>query len=57
MLVHVMAQQSTEPALLTCLNCGYEAPLGESWNEVDHPPLGTLTRCPDCGSTNVHSHE
>jgi len=38
-----------------CLECGYEAAPGpENWATVDHPPLGELTQCPKCGSTNTH---
>ena len=38
-----------------CLECGYEAtPDPENWGTVDHPPLGKLTQCPECGSTNTH---
>lgn len=37
-----------------CRNCGFEAPDGSGdWGRIDHPPLGTLTQCPDCGSTDV----
>lgn len=39
-----------------CLKCGFEAPTGgEEWNTVDHPPLGELTQCPECGSTNTRT--
>lgn len=39
---------------LRCLNCGFEAPAdGDDWDHVDHPPMGTLTQCPNCGSTNI----
>lgn len=39
-----------------CDRCGFEAPDGsDAWESVDHPPLGELTRCPECGSTNVYS--
>lgn len=39
-----------------CDNCGYEAPDGsDAWESTELSPLGTLTRCPDCGSTNVYS--
>jgi predicted RNA-binding Zn-ribbon protein involved in translation (DUF1610 family) len=44
---------STTANQLRCVNCGFEAPSGDDWNRVDHPPLGRLTQCPDCGSTNV----
>jgi DNA-directed RNA polymerase subunit RPC12/RpoP len=38
-----------------CLECGYEAtPEEENWARVEHPPLGELTQCPECGSTNTH---
>ncbi|WP_254546929.1 hypothetical protein [Halomarina pelagica] len=37
-----------------CLRCGFEAPAGDStWGRVEVPPLGTMTQCPECGSTNV----
>ncbi|QLG64295.1 hypothetical protein [Halorarum salinum] len=52
-----MADESVDATRLTCLGCGFAAPVGEAWDRVAHPPLGTLTRCPECGSTNVHSHE
>ena len=39
---------------LTCQQCGFTAPVGDAWDEVDHPPLGTLTQCPECGSTRIH---
>lgn len=42
---------------LKCLACGFEAPAGEAWTRVDHPPLGSLTQCRECGSTNIHSRE
>ncbi len=39
-----------------CIECGFEAPVGDDeWDAVDHPPLGTVTRCPECGSTDVHT--
>ena len=37
-----------------CLNCGFEARPGE-WDSVDAPPLGQMTQCPECKSTNVMS--
>lgn len=37
-----------------CLECGFEAAAGEDvWDSVEHPPLGELTQCPECGSTNT----
>jgi DNA-directed RNA polymerase subunit RPC12/RpoP len=37
-----------------CLACGFEAPPGdEVWESVQHPPLGELTQCPECGSTDT----
>lgn len=39
-----------------CHGCGFEAPAGgDAWETVDHPPLGTVRRCPECGSTRVHT--
>jgi len=41
--------------LTTCTNCGFEASAGsDEWGSVDHPSLGTLAQCPECGSTDVH---
>jgi predicted RNA-binding Zn-ribbon protein involved in translation (DUF1610 family) len=39
-----------------CLECGFEAPSeADEWDRVEHPPLGTLSQCPECGSTNTHA--
>lgn len=41
-------------SVVRCLKCGFEAPPGGSeWGTVDHPPLGELTQCPECGSTDT----
>ncbi|WP_248895988.1 DNA repair protein RadA [Haloplanus halobius] len=46
-----MRQTTTRVA---CRNCGFEAPTGsDEWETAAHPSHGTLTRCPDCGSTNT----
>lgn len=51
-----MPGDSTQVARLKCGGCGFEAPLeGDVWGAATHPTLGTLTQCPECGSTNVHS--
>ncbi|QZP37111.1 zinc ribbon-containing protein [Halobaculum magnesiiphilum] len=43
-------------SVLTCDGCGFEAPTGDdAWEHVTDPRLGRLTRCPECGSTNVHN--
>lgn len=45
---------SGEPVLAAkCLNCGHEAEAGNGWDRVEHPTLGSLTQCPECGSTDV----
>lgn len=50
-----MAQEATAPNS-RCFSCGFEAPMqGDEWDTVSHPPLGTLTQCPECGSTDVRS--
>lgn len=46
------AQTKKRPSL--CLNCGFEAGPGE-WNAIEVPPLGRMTQCPECRSTNVTS--
>ncbi len=38
---------------LSCGGCGFTAAPGDDWEAIDDPVLGSLTRCPDCGSTNV----
>lgn len=50
-----MAQQ-VSPETSRCFSCGFEAAMGsDEWDRVSHPPLGTLTQCPDCGSTDIRS--
>ena len=44
----------TTPRPSLCLNCGFEARPGE-WETVDAPPLGRMTQCPECKSTDVMS--
>lgn len=50
---HGMAAQTKQRPSL-CLNCGFEAGSGE-WSSVEAPPLGRMTQCPECRSTNVMS--
>ena len=39
-----------------CLNCGFETePESGKWETADHPTLGTLAKCPECGSTDTTS--
>lgn len=39
---------------LRCRSCGFEAPPdADVWGNVQHPPLGELTQCPECGSTDT----
>jgi len=41
-----------------CHGCWFEADAGdEQWSTVTHPPLGTLTQCPECGSTDIRNIE
>ena len=47
-----MAENQRLDGGLRCLNCGNEAPRSE-WDRIDYQPLGTLTQCRKCGSTNV----
>jgi predicted RNA-binding Zn-ribbon protein involved in translation (DUF1610 family) len=40
--------------LTKCRNCGFTAPAGsEEWEDVEHPTLGRVSRCPDCGSSDI----
>ena len=51
-----MADDAIQELRGKCTSCGYEAPAGgDGWDSVEHPSLGRMTRCPDCGSTNVTS--
>lgn len=49
-----MSQGSTDRIPSHCITCGFEAGTGE-WEVVEAPPLGEITQCPECGSTNVVS--
>jgi len=49
-----MARQSDADARSHCRNCGHEADV-DGWDVVSAPPLGELTQCPECGSTDVTS--
>lgn len=41
-----------------CRGCQFEAPAGaETWESTAHPSLGTLTQCPECGSTDIQNVE
>jgi DNA-directed RNA polymerase subunit RPC12/RpoP len=41
-------------AVHRCRQCGFEAPPDDdAWGSVEHPPLGELTQCPECGSTDT----
>lgn len=52
----MMSDTPTAAPQLKCINCGFQAPTGsDEWETATHPPLGTMTQCPECGSTNVHN--
>jgi DNA-directed RNA polymerase subunit RPC12/RpoP len=45
--------QSADRSLI-CANCGFEATAdSDDRSSVEHPPIGTLAKCPECGSTGV----
>lgn len=47
---------ATDGTLSQCVNCGFsDSPGSDRWDAIEDPTLGRLTRCPDCGSTNVLS--
>jgi len=49
-----MAEDTTSATPVRCAECGFEAEADSgTWTAVDHPPLGTLTQCPECEGTNV----
>jgi predicted nucleic-acid-binding Zn-ribbon protein len=39
---------------LRCAKCG-RSEARDDWETATHPTLGTMTQCPDCGSTNVQT--
>jgi DNA-directed RNA polymerase subunit RPC12/RpoP len=39
---------------LRCHGCGRIAPR-DDWSDATHPSLGTMTQCPECGSTDVQT--
>lgn len=42
------------PDQVKCIACGFESDAGGGdWAEAEHPGLGTITACPECGSTNT----
>lgn len=49
-----MAQNAEGRPMSRCQRCGFRAESGSSeWKTVESPPIGELTQCPDCGSTDV----
>jgi Zn finger protein HypA/HybF involved in hydrogenase expression len=48
-----MSAPTSEPATLVCHACLYTAPPGDDWDVVEVAGVGTMTRCPECGSTQV----
>ncbi|SDJ98294.1 hypothetical protein SAMN05216226_11398 [Halovenus aranensis] len=39
-----------------CFECRFEASADDgAWETTTHPSLGTITQCPECGSTDIHS--
>ncbi|MEF8841423.1 MAG: hypothetical protein V5A62_07320 [Haloarculaceae archaeon] len=49
-----MAQDTESRPMSRCQRCGFRAESGSSeWETVESPPIGELTRCPECGSTDV----
>jgi DNA-directed RNA polymerase subunit RPC12/RpoP len=49
-----MAQNAESRPMSRCQRCGFRAESGSAeWDEVESPPMGTLTQCPECGSTDV----
>ena len=49
-----MAQNADSRPMSRCQRCGFRSESGSSeWDAVESPPMGTLTRCPECGSTDV----
>lgn len=49
-----MAETHQSAARSHCWTCGFEAPAGgDEWESIEVVSLGTMTRCPECGSTNV----
>jgi predicted Zn-ribbon and HTH transcriptional regulator len=51
-----MNESTARPSL--CLTCGFEAvPDDSEWDTVEAPPLGVLTQCPECESTDITNRQ
>ncbi len=48
-----MARSAGTEQVSHCTNCGFETDDPSAWDRVDTPAFGELTRCPECGSTQV----
>lgn len=49
-----MSSPTATGTQLRCLNCGFAADANsDEWESAEHPPLGTLTQCPECSSTDT----
>ena len=40
---------------LRCHKCSRTAPRDGDWDSASHPKLGSMTQCPECGSTDVQT--
>jgi hypothetical protein len=38
-----------------CPSCGFETTSSDGWETVDAPPLGALTQCSECRSTDSYT--
>lgn len=55
-IIHDKYTLMEDSTVARCDSCGFEAPDGSSkWARVFHPPLGRITQCPECGSTDIYS--
>ena len=55
-VVDCMAGEQLESPTAKCYKCGFRAPQGSAeWERADHPSLGSLTKCPECGSTDIQT--
>jgi len=53
-----MPEETATSPRAKCVSCGFEAPAGsDAWDTANHPSLGALTQCAECGSTDVHSRD
>lgn len=51
-----MSPEYADVHVKQCFRCRFRSAVEDGeWKTTTHPSLGTITQCPECGSTNIHS--